>query len=156
MLCHSQGGIIHSFWKTLLAPARPADFLVALLLGAGLVLPPAASYEAVYVTAATALVLSCVALASDRSILRLPGAKLGALAVAMIVTATILVGPTISDWAGPGIVGLVFLSLGMFGAAIVVICGTTRLARAFFRRLMTRVRCGHMFGLSARLSDRWP
>lgn len=40
--------------------------------------------------------------------------------------------------------------------ATAVICGTTRLARAFFRRLMTRVRCGHMFGLSARLSDRWP
>ena len=48
---------------------------------------------------------------------------------------------------------------GVLPAAIAaqsVICGTTRLARAFFRRLMTRVRCGHMFGLSARLSDRWP
>ena len=32
----------------------------------------------------------------------------------------------------------------------VVICGTTRLARAFFRRLIMRERCGHMFGLSAR------
>jgi hypothetical protein len=31
-----------------------------------------------------------------------------------------------------------------------VICGTTRLARGFFRRSITRERCGHMFGLSAR------
>lgn len=39
----------------------------------------------------------------------------------------------------------------LVGETIVVICGTTRLARVFFRRLITWVRCGHMFGLSARL-----
>src|SRR5690606_1328024 len=52
-------------------------------------------------------------------------------------------------------VPLVFLT-ALGGRDHIIICGTTRLARAFFRRLMTRVRCGHMFGLSARLSDRWP
>lgn len=98
-------------------PFRPTDFFAFLLLASGLILPPLASYEAVYVTLGIALIFTIPILAKDRTALFLPGLNYVIAALAMMIVATLMIKPVASDWVGPGIIALCLLSAGVLGAS---------------------------------------